>query len=124
MMTDEARGTEPMLIKERYTIQKQVRIPLGLYEPLVEESSRSGVGQPAVMARMILSERLHQGNLEQLSKLITGKKPQIPMDAPRCTVRLSETLSKLIDTAAEQVSDGCFTSLLRVVLTERYLIKP
>ena len=106
-------------LKEKYVISKNVRLPEKLHTALTEEALRTGIGQPSVMARMIIVERLNKGDLGPLAK-IASTKPHIYMYDPRISIRLSEANMEKVNSAATEVSGGNFSGLVQAILIERY----
>ncbi len=107
--------TQAVTVKPR-----NIRLPLGIYEKLCDEAQRRGTSKPAVMARMVLVERLG-GNISLDSLVnIASQKISITTADPRFSIRLNEDYAKIVDAAMEVVSPGNFSKLVQVVLIERY----
>ncbi|WP_041533012.1 hypothetical protein [Pelobacter propionicus] len=107
--------TQAVTVKPR-----NIRLPLSIYEKLCDEAQRRGTSKPAVMARMVLVERLG-GNISLDSLVnIASQKISITTADPRFSIRLNEDYAKIVDAAMEVVSPGNFSKLVQVVLIERY----
>ncbi len=121
MMRSKPAEKRCLLSKDKYEIPKTVRMPSSLYKHLEDEADYTGIGQPAVMARTILVERLRNNDLSNLQKIVNDKL-HIPLDSPKINIRLSERLVELSNQAAEIVSEGEFSRLIQAILIERYTI--
>lgn len=101
--------------------QKQVRLSDQIHLKLTAEAIHTGVGQAAVLARMIVIERIHKGNLEPLVVLAHSKAKEhlVEVDGPRLTFRLSEANEKTISEAMESISLN-FSRFVKAIMIERY----
>lgn len=108
-------------MKDKYTIIKQIRVRKDLYDRLETEAEFSGIGQIAVLTRMLVTLRLRQGDLDELKNLQEKYPISIPDDSPRFNLRLTPELEKLVSDASSYVSKGHYSTLVNVILAERDL---
>lgn len=105
--------------------RKDVRLPDKVHSFLVAEALRTGTVQPAVMARLLVMERLNQGNLELLARQTKEYQETFSLSgSQKMMLRLSDSDMKRIETAAKVVSGGNFSGLIQAVLLEKYIETP
>lgn len=104
---------------EAFVKPKSVRLPTKIYEKLVAEAAQTGAGKPAVLARMIVIERVRKGKLEPLAEMIKNK-IQISLYDPKFNIRLSEDQLPSVNAAVQTAAGGSFSSLVQAILIERY----
>lgn len=111
--------------KEKYVNRKDIRLPEKIHSFLVAEAQRTGITQPAVVARLLVMERLNQGNLELLARQTKEYQETFSLSgSQKMMLRLSDSDMKIIETAAKVVSGGNFSGLIQAVLLEKYIETP
>lgn len=101
--------------------QRQVRLPDQIHAQLIAETEHTGIGYPAVLARVILIERIHKGNLESLVAIAhsKAKEHRVSAKGPRITLRLSEYNEKAISEAVKSIALS-FNQFVKAIMIERY----
>lgn len=109
-----------MLSQEHHDIPKTARIPQKLLFPAIKEATRRGIGKPSVFLRMVVLERIRQGDIESLVDLAAGRIELRGSATERVNIRFSKDSFQEVTIAADAVSGGNISALVVAILLERY----
>ena len=99
-------------------IEKTVRLYSDIYNKLVDDAMEKTL-KPAALARMIIIQRLENGNWQELAE-ICDKLPVISNTEPRFCIRIPDRFSSLIEDATGTISKSQFGPMAQSVLVEHY----